>query len=61
MREVCEIFKESTGKQIEDASHYESAWLKTKLGESIPYTLGAEDSDSFVEKEDIEIATKIAQ
>jgi uncharacterized phage-associated protein len=61
MEEVCEIFKESTGKQIEDASHNESAWLKTKVGEFIPYTLGAGDADSFVEKDDIETAFKITQ
>lgn len=61
MEEVCEIFKECTGKQIEDASHNESAWLKTKLGELIPYTLGAEDSDSFVKSDDIETAIKIIQ
>lgn len=61
MDEVCEIFKECTGKQIEDASHNESAWLKTKLGEFIPYTLGAGDSDSLVEKGDIETAFKIMQ
>ena len=59
MKEVCEIFKESTGKQIEDASHNESAWLKTSLGEFIPYELGAQDSDSFVKKEDIETAIRI--
>lgn len=61
MEEVSEIFKECTGKQIEDASHAESAWLKTKLGEDIPYTLGAEDSDSMVEKGDVETALKIIQ
>ncbi|MGB3922172.1 MAG: Panacea domain-containing protein [Minisyncoccia bacterium] len=60
MEEVCEIFRDSTGKQIEEASHNESAWLKTKLGEFIPYELGADDKDSFVEKEDIEAALKIA-
>lgn len=59
MQEVCEIFKESTGKQIEDASHNESAWLKTSLGEFIPYELGAQDNDSFVKKEDIETAIRI--
>lgn len=61
MDEICEIFKESTGKQIEDASHNESAWLKTDLGEFIPYSLGAEDSDSFVERGEIEAAMRIIQ
>lgn len=61
MNEVCEIFKESTGKQIEDASHSEAAWQKTKLGETIPYSLGTEDSDSLVERDDVETALKIAQ
>lgn len=59
MEEVCEIFKESTGKQIEEASHAESAWLRTKLGEFIPYGLGAEDRDSLVQREDIETAANI--
>lgn len=61
MGEVSEIFKDCTGKQIEDASHNESAWLKTKRGEFIPYTLAADDSDSFVEKKDVEIAFRILQ
>lgn len=61
MKEVSEIFRESTGKQIEDASHNESAWLKTKLGEFIPYSLGAGDTDSFVERGDVESAMEIIQ
>ena len=56
MNEVCEIFKESTGKQIEDASHNESAWLQTSLGEFIPYTLGTQDKDSLVDKGEVEVA-----
>lgn len=61
MSEVCEIFKESTGKQIEDASHSESAWQKTRLGETIDYSLGAEDPDSLVKKNDVDMAIRIAQ
>ncbi len=59
MAEVCEIFKDCTSKQIEDASHNESAWLKTKLGEFIPYTLGAQDKDSLVDEDDIKTAMEI--
>jgi len=59
MAEVCEIFKESTGKQIEDASHDEAAWLNTKRGEFISYALGTEDSDSLVSKDDVQTALKI--
>lgn len=59
MSEVCEIFKECTGKQIEDASHDESAWLKTNLGEFISYTLGTDDPDSLTTKEEVETAINI--
>lgn len=59
MQEVCEIFKECTGKQIEDASHMESAWLKTKRGEFISYILGTNDPDSLVSSEDVGLALKI--
>lgn len=59
MHEVCEIFRESTGKQIEDASHSEAAWMKTQRGEFIPYTLGTHDPDSLVSKEDVDAAQKL--
>ncbi|MBI4034110.1 MAG: SocA family protein [Candidatus Brennerbacteria bacterium] len=61
MNEVCEIFKNSTGKQIEDASHSEAAWLNTKFGETIPYSLAANDPDSSVEKDDVEKAIRLTQ
>lgn len=59
MQEVCEIFRECTGKQIEDASHNEAAWLKTKRGEFISYTLGTSDPDSLVNQEDVRKALEI--
>jgi len=60
LKEVCEKFKNHTGKSIEDASHKESAWLMTTETESIPYTLATNDPDCLVDTEDIETVFKIS-
>lgn len=59
LKQVCERFGDKNTKFIEDASHKESAWTQTGLLEEIPYTLAAEDRDSKVSKEEIELLMKI--
>ncbi|OGZ43269.1 MAG: hypothetical protein A3J55_02670 [Candidatus Ryanbacteria bacterium RIFCSPHIGHO2_02_FULL_45_17b] len=54
LKSVCDRFAGKTGKFIEDKSHEEAAWSKTKELESIPYTLATEDPDCHVSKEEIE-------
>ena len=59
MERICQRFKDSIGKQLEDISHDEMPWRKTNLLEIIPYSLAAEDSDTEVSKEEIELLLKI--
>lgn len=61
LEEVCKRFFSSNGKDIEDASHKESAWLMTKELRGIPYTLAVNDPDCLVEKEDIEIMLEVSR
>lgn len=56
---VCARFGNKNTKYIEEASHKESPWRKTHLLEEIPYTLAAEDPDSNVSKEEIELALRL--
>lgn len=60
LNDICQKFRSATGKNIEDASHKEAAWLKTRELESIPYTLAVDDTDCIVEKEDIETLLNIS-
>ena len=46
-------------KYIEDASHKESPWKKTKLLDNIPYSLAIEDKDCVVSREEISLFAKI--
>ena len=55
LQKVCQRFGDKNTKYIEDASHNEAAWKETKLLEKIPYTLAAQDKDSKVTEEEIEL------
>jgi uncharacterized phage-associated protein len=59
LRTVCERFKTTTGKEIEDISHKESAYTQTSEGESIPYILASNDPDCQVPKEDLEVLLSV--
>ena len=59
LAKVCSRFGNENTKVIEDASHKESPWRKTKFLEEIPYTLAADDPDCRVTKEEIELLLKI--
>lgn len=59
MKDVCSRFFDKNAKSIEDASHKESAWSQTIELQSIPYTLAANDPDSSVAKEDIQLASNV--
>ncbi len=59
MKSVAERFADKSGKFIEDRSHEESAWKMTEELEEIPYTLAANDPDSLVTKEEIELAVSV--
>jgi len=56
---ICQRFKDSIGKQLEDISHDEMPWKKTNILEKIPYSLAAEDGDSEVSKEEIDLLLNI--
>lgn len=57
--EVVKRFGDKNTKYIEEASHKEAPWQKTRLLQEIPYTLATEDPDAVVEKEDIELLLKL--
>lgn len=60
LAKVCVRYgNDNTGK-IEDASHKESAWRETSFLEKIPYSLAAQDPDSKVSKEEIELLLQIS-
>lgn len=60
LKQVCLRFGDKNTKFIENASHKESPWQKTSLLQVIPYELAAEDSDSEVSKEEIELALSLS-
>jgi uncharacterized phage-associated protein len=60
MEEICSRFKDTTGKNIEDISHQETAWKTTKTLENIPYTLAIGDPDCLVDEEDIKTVLSIS-
>lgn len=59
LERVCKKYKDSTARQLEEISHSEAPWTKTNDLDEIPYTLAAEDPDSLVDKEVIELSSKI--
>lgn len=59
LKSVCERFNDKTGKFIEERSHEEAAWSRTKELENIPYTLAVYDIDCQVSKEEIEFVLGI--
>lgn len=61
MESVCKRFKGFTGKEIEDISHKEGAFLKTEEGESIPYVLAAEDQDCLIGRKELESLLSLTQ
>jgi len=48
LENVCRKYYQSTAGQLEDISHREAPWLKTRKLDEIPYALAAADSDSLV-------------
>jgi len=59
IKKVCNRFCNKNTKEIEDASHKEAPYSKTKSLEAIPYELAAEDSDCLVSKEEIKLLSEI--
>lgn len=60
LESVCKKFGDKNTKFIEDASHNDSPWKKTKLLDKIPYTLAADDLDSKTSKEEIALLMEIS-
>jgi uncharacterized phage-associated protein len=58
---VCQRFKDSNTKTIEQASHDEAPWKETSLLDAIPYTLAAKDPDCIVSFADIELALRLSK
>lgn len=56
---ICKRFYNSNAKQMEEASHQEAMWKKTKFKETIPYSLALQDKDCQVDKEKMDISIKI--
>ncbi|OGF20569.1 hypothetical protein A2316_00455 [Candidatus Falkowbacteria bacterium RIFOXYB2_FULL_38_15] len=59
MEEVTKRFGGYSTKQIVDVSHKEAPWKLTKELEVIPYQLAAEDPDCIVDRDDIDLLSKI--
>lgn len=59
IKAVCGRFADKNTREIELASHKESAWKNTSLLEEISYLLAAEDADCQVPKEEIELSLNI--
>lgn len=60
LQKVCAIYGNSTMDKIKEASHKEAPYRKTNYLDEIPYYLAADDPDSQVTKEDIELFMKLA-
>lgn len=60
LKQVCLRFGNKNTKFIEDVAHKETPWQKTTFLQIIPYELAAEDKDSDVTKEEIELALSLA-
>lgn len=59
LEKVCIRFGDKNTQYIEDASHSESPWRKTTFLDTIPYALAADDPDSQVTAEEIELALNL--
>lgn len=59
LQKVCAKFGKKNTKYIEDASHNEAPWKKTKLLDNIPYSLAAEDNDCKMTGEELELLSVI--
>ena len=59
LNKICKRFYNSNAKQMEEASHQEAAWKKTKFKEIIPYSLALQDKDCRTSKEEIDVSMKI--
>jgi len=53
LKEICEKYKSSTGADVEEISHNEAPWKKTKYLDPIPYELAGFDPDSKFSPEEI--------
>lgn len=60
LEKVCARYGNASTKEIEEASHRESAWKNTDFLERIPYKLAANDQDSKFSEEDISLFMEIA-
>lgn len=60
MDKICSRYWGDNAKKLEELSHKEAPWRLTKDSEEIPYTLAAEDKDSLVDKEIIELSLEVA-
>jgi uncharacterized phage-associated protein len=58
LKSVCERFADKNAKFVEDKSHEEAAWARTKELENIPYTLATEDADCKVSKDEIKFVVE---
>ncbi len=59
LKDVCTKFGEKSAKFLEDISHNESPWLKTRDLDEISYELAAQDSDSKVDVKVIKFFKKL--
>ncbi len=59
LEQVVQRFGDKTTAYIEEASHKEAPWTKTKMLDFIPYSLATYDADCFVNKDDIELSLSI--
>lgn len=59
LKKVCLRFGDKNTQYIEKASHLEAPWRLTEIPDQISYVLAAEDSDSKVSKEEIELALEL--
>ncbi len=60
LKKICAKYGNDNTEAIEKASHKESAWSKTAFLDKIPYSLAAQDPDSKVSKEEIELLLQIS-
>ncbi|MCR4311059.1 MAG: Panacea domain-containing protein [Candidatus Taylorbacteria bacterium] len=59
LKSVCMRFGDKNTKFIEDASHEEAPWKNTEFLEKISFSLATGDEDCIVEKEEIEMCSKL--
>lgn len=59
LNEVCSRFGDKNTKFIEEASHQESPWKKTRELQKIPYYLSSDDPDCATSKEELMLMEKM--